>query len=176
MSVFGMGPRVFIPLALLLVLAGIPLSLAVFGGRSEAAFSASRRLGENQLTTATADLRVGDSATVLTADNMVPGDQRRMRLGLSNAGSLPLLVSVSISSDEVSPLAQELAVSVLPAAGCDESIPAPASSDEPIRLGVGESSDVCVVAALPVTASNRVQGDSGRYTIVVNGVHDVASS
>lgn len=179
-------------LLLLLVLA-VPLWLWWSSTQSSASFADSEVLDNNHLGAGTLDIAVGDRSIAFAAENMAPGDVASGQLVLENVGSLPLHYWVRASTSG-GPLVEWLSFDVRETTG----ICRPTVSGTPLASGVslagpgavllgrvpgtstgaqrslapGESDTLCLIATLPLTAPNSVQGQRLDVDLVVQAEQD----
>lgn len=164
--------RRIVPLVLLLVL--LPLWMIRSDRQAEAGFSSSQRIGSNRLTTATVDLTVDRPTTVLTTNALLPGDRHWLELRVTNVGSLPILITANVVPEAgFGRLADVLDLALVTAEQCGEPAAIEGSDVADIRVDVGEATTVCLLASMPLSTANAVQGMTSQYSIVVNGTHDV---
>ncbi len=148
---------------------------------SSASFSDSVRLGRNELVAGTVDLSLGDSATPVVVENLAPGDQSVLALELRNDGTLPIIVTPTISQEGAEPVA-ELEVRSWLGQSCQDELGGGGSNDDdPVfnqesRLAPGETGNFCFAVSLPLSAPNSAQGRTQYFTIILVGVHDVTEA
>ena len=182
-------------IALLLLLAvTTPFWLWWRASRTTAAFADAEVLETNRLGAATLDLEIGPRTVLFDARNLAPGDTVTGHLELVNVGTLPLAFVVSATGDG-DPLAEWLRFDVW----TTDTICRP---DQPGRLlasdlsltstsailvgeytatglgpesklGVGESTVVCLGAELLLSAPNSVQGRNSEVDLIVDAFHDL---
>lgn len=170
--------------------ASVPLWLAFVAEDSEAAFADSELFGTNSLGAATLDLEIGESQASLGARTLAPGDVITGQVELVNAGTLPIVVSVTAST-EGAVLAGWLGFEFWAGdANCDG--PATGSigllTDEPAQVlgaddGAGPvaiapetSGLLCVRASLPLAAPNELQDQRVLLDLTFNAVHDLGEA
>ena len=154
-------------------------AVVLFSGQPvQSEFSASRRLGDNRIDTATLDIEVGRTLKTAEAENMAPGDRRLLEVELLNVGTLPLLFDLRVQPD-----GSELTAAMTWdqwIGSCQDDRPTNSSRSDQAGLGipieVGGVRTACFAVGLPIDAPNSLQGEVATYRVVVDAEHDLDQS
>jgi hypothetical protein len=178
---------------LLLIIVLAPVLLWYQSARSSAAFADSEVLATNHLGAGILDLEVGEETVTFEANNLAPGDKVSGHLELVNAGTLPILLEVTgtsdgdllaqwlrfdlwhsptaCSPDDIDPrFASDVVLTQSPAVLLGSS---PTTTSHESRLAVGETTVFCLGSQLLLDAPNEVQGRRTEIDLVVIAVHDI---
>ncbi|MEM7338194.1 MAG: hypothetical protein AAF467_06080 [Actinomycetota bacterium] len=155
----------------------VPIVFVRSAERSDASFGAAEELGRNELRAAVLDAEVGSATQPFDVSGIAPGTAAVALLEVVNGGTFPLTWTVS-SDRSASALAAALEVSFTDASVCAGPAlrPAPAAPIEPLgpqELEVGESTTVCVIVRLPLSAPDELQGETGDLTLIVDATQRV---
>lgn len=178
---------------LLLLVVSTPLLLWFNSSRSSAAFADSEVLATNHLGAGTLDLEIGEKTMTFDAKNLAPGDTVSGHLELVNAGTLPIVLEISGTSDDdllaswlrfdlwqtastCSPadldprFASDLVLTSRPTVLLNV---AQQPSADHARLAVGQSAVFCLGARLLLEAPNDVQGRRTEIDLAIHAIHDI---